>query len=158
MTTTLVPAVTLLAGVLSALLAGLYLAFSLSIMPALARLPDATLVSVMQTINRVIVRPAFAVVFAGAPLVAVVALVLALVAGAPVLDVLVGTLLQVASVAITGAVNIPLNNALDRADPDDVGDVARAREAFERPWGRAHGVRTAATTLGAVALLAAPLL
>lgn len=156
--TTPVPAVTLLAGVLSALLAGLYLAFSLAIMPSLSRLPDPVLVSVMQVVNRVIVRPGFVVLFLGAPLVAVAAVVLALVAGAPVLAVVVGALLQIASLAITAVVNIPLNTALDRADPGDAGDVARAREAFERPWVRAHGVRTAVTTLGAVALLAAPLL
>ncbi|MDD7942804.1 DUF1772 domain-containing protein [Actinomycetospora lutea] len=157
--TTLVPAATLLAGVLSALLAGLYLAFSLAIMPSLARLADLVLVAVMQTVNRVIVRPGFVVLFLGAPLVAVAAAVSALVAGAPAgIAVLVGALLQIASLVITAVVNIPLNTALDRADPDDVTDVARAREAFERPWVRAHGLRTVVTVLGAVALLAAPLL
>ncbi|MEJ2863847.1 anthrone oxygenase family protein [Actinomycetospora flava] len=156
--TTLVPALALLAGLLSALLAGFYLAFSLSIMPALARLPDPVLVSVMQTVNRVIVRPGFVVLFLGAPLVAAAAVVLALVAGAPVAAVILGALLQVASLVITAAVNIPLNTGLDRADPHDAADVVRAREAFERPWVRAHGVRTAVTTLGAAALLAAPLL
>ena len=151
--TNVVPAVALLAGVLSALLAGFYLAFSVVIMPSLARLPDRVLVSVMQTVNRVIVRPAFVVLFLGAPGVAVVALVLALVAGAPVIAILVGAVLQVASIVTTVAVNIPLNTALDRADPDDAGDLVRAREAFERPWVRAHLVRTAFTTGGAVALL-----
>ncbi len=151
--TNVAPAVTLLAGVLSALLAGFYLAFSVVIMPSLARLPDRVLVSVMQTVNRVIVRPAFVALFLGAPGVAAVALVLALVAGAPVLAILVGAVLQVASIVTTVAGNIPLNTALDRADPDDAGDIVRAREAFERPWVRAHLVRTAFTTVGAVALL-----
>jgi uncharacterized membrane protein len=151
--TNVAPAVTLFAGVLSALLAGFYLAFGVVIMPSLARLPDRVLVSVMQTVNRVIVRPAFVVLFLGAPGVAVVALVLALVAGAPVLAILVGAVLQVASIVTTVAVNIPLNTALDRADPDDASDIVRAREAFERPWGRAHLVRTVFTTVGAVALL-----
>ncbi|GAA4795023.1 DUF1772 domain-containing protein [Actinomycetospora chlora] len=144
----------LVAGVLSALLAGLYLAFSLAVMPALARLPDRLLVTVMQTVNRVIVRPAFALVFLGAPLGALAAAVLALVVGAPPVPVVLGALLQVASLGVTLAVNIPLNTALDRADPDDAGDVVRAREAFERPWNRAHAVRTVLTTVGAVALLA----
>jgi len=150
---TALPVVQLLAGVLSALLAGFYLAFSLTIMPSLARLPDRTLVTTMQTVNRVIVRPGFVVLFLGAPTVAVVALVLALVKGATVLAVAVGALLQVASIATTVIVNIPLNTALDRADPDDADDIVRARAAFERPWVRAHLVRTACTTAGAVALL-----
>lgn len=148
--------VLLLAGVLSALLAGFYLAFSLAIMPSLARLPDRVLVTTMQTVNRVIVRPEFVLLFLGAPGFAVAALVLALVAGAPVLAVGVGALLQIASIVTTVAVNIPLNTALDRADPDDTagaGDIVRVREAFERPWVRAHLVRTACTTVGAVVLL-----
>jgi uncharacterized membrane protein len=111
------------------------------------------LVAVMQTVNRVIVRPAFALVFVGAPLGGVAAAVLALVVGAPPVPVVLGAALQVASLAVTLALNIPLNTALDRADPDDAGDVVRAREAFERPWNRAHAVRTVLTTVGAVALL-----
>ncbi|MHC1559500.1 anthrone oxygenase family protein [Actinomycetospora sp. C-140] len=148
--------VQLVAGVLSALLAGFYLAFSVVIMPSLARLPDRVLVTVMQTVNRVIVRPGFVVLFLGAPVVAVAAAVLALVVGAPVLLVALGAVLQLASIGVTVAVNIPLNTALDRADAGDTadsGDVVRAREAFERPWTRAHAVRTAITTVGAVALL-----
>jgi uncharacterized membrane protein len=145
--------VLLLAGVLSALLAGFYLAFSVVIMPSLARLPGHVLVTTMQTINRVIVRPEFVLLFLGAPGFAVVALVLALLTGTPVVAVAVGALLQIASTVTTAAVNIPLNTALDRADPDDADDIVRAREAFERPWVRAHLVRTAFTTVGAVALL-----
>lgn len=147
------PVVQLVAGVLSALLAGFYLAFTVVIMPSLARLPDRALVTIMQTVNRVIVRPGFVVLFLGAPVVAVAAVVLALMAGTPVLLVAVGAAAQVASIAVTVALNIPLNTALDGADPDDAGDVVRAREAFERPWVRAHGLRTAITTVGAVALL-----
>jgi hypothetical protein len=67
--------------------------------------------------------------------------------------VVLGAALQVASLAVTLAVNIPLNTALDAADPDDADDVVRAREAFERPWNRAHAVRTVLTAVGAVALL-----
>jgi uncharacterized membrane protein len=145
--------VPLTAGVLAALLAGLYLAFGLAVMPSLARLPDRVLVVTMQTINRVIVRPAFALLFVGSPVLAVAAAVLALVAGAPVLAVALGAVLQLVSIGVTVGVNIPLNTALDGADPGDAGDVVRAREAFERPWNRAHAVRTAATALGAVALL-----
>jgi uncharacterized membrane protein len=147
------PVVQLVAGLLSALLAGFYLAFAWTAMPTLARLPDRTLVTAMQTVNRVIARPGFLLLFLGAPVVGVVAVVLALIAGAPVLALALGAALQLASLAITGVVNIPLNNALDRADPDDAASVVRAREAFERPWNRAHAVRTVVTTLGAVGLL-----
>ena len=155
--TVLVPAVHLAAGVLASLLAGFYLAFSSTIMPALAGLPDRVLVTVMQTVNRVIVRPGFALLFFGAPLAALATAVLVPLAGAPaplVALAVVGAALQVASIVLTVVVHLPRNDALDRADPDDAGDVARAREAFERPWTRAHRVRTAVTTVGALALVA----
>ena len=153
----LVPAVHLAAAVLASLLAGFYLAFSLTIMPALAGLPDRVLVTVMQTVNRVIVRSAFALLFVGAPLTAVATAALASLAGASaplVVLAVAGATLQVASMVLTVVVHLPRNDAPDRADPDDAGDVARAREAFERPWTRAHRVRTAVTTVGALALVA----
>ena len=156
--TVLVPAVHLAAGVLASLLAGFYLAFSLTIMPALAGLPDRVLVTVIQTVNRVIVRPGFALLFVGAPPAALATAVLVPLAGAPaplVALAVVGAALQVASIVLTVVVHLPRNDPLDRADPDDADDVVRAREAFERPWTRAHRVRTTITTVGALALLAA---
>jgi uncharacterized membrane protein len=155
--TVLVPAVHLAAAALASLLAGFYLAFSLTIMPALAGLPDRVLVTVMQAVNRVIVRPGFALLFFGAPLAALGTAVLVPLTGAPtplVVLAVAGAVLQVASIVLTVAVHLPRNDALDRADPDDAGDVFRAREAFERPWTRAHRVRTAVTTVGALALVA----
>jgi uncharacterized membrane protein len=155
--TVLVPAVHVAAAVLASLLAGFYLAFSLTIMPALAGLPDRVLVTVMQTVNRVIVRPGFVLLFLGAPLAALATAVLVALAGAsaPLLALaVIGAFLQVASIVMTVVVHLPRNDALDRADPDDAGDVTRAREAFERPWTRAHRVRTAVTTVGALALVA----
>src|SRR3954467_7495068 len=101
--------VQLVGGVLAALLAGIYLAFGLAVMPSLARLPDRVPVVTMQTINRVIVRPAFALLFVGPPVLAVAAAVLALVAGAPVLAVALGAVLQLVSIGVTVGVNIPLN-------------------------------------------------
>src|SRR3954464_11431411 len=108
--------VQLVGGVLAALLVGLYLAFGLAVMHEHARLPDRVLVTTMQTINRVVVRPAFALLFVGAPVLAVAAAVLALLAGAPVLLVALGAVLQLVSIGVTVGVNIPLNTALDGAD------------------------------------------
>ena len=120
--TVLVPAVHLAAAALASLLAGFYLAFSLRIMPALAGLPDRMLVTVMQTVNRVIVRPGFALLFVGAPLAAVATSVLVPLGGAPVPLVVLavaGAVLQVASIVLTVVVHLPRNDALDRAGPDD---------------------------------------
>ena len=57
---------------LNGLLAGIYLAFVVAVMPALHGLPDDTFVRVMNRINVVIVNPAFLTLFLGAPVLAVI--------------------------------------------------------------------------------------
>lgn len=108
-----------LAAVGSGLLAGLYWAFSVAVVPALAREPDPAAAAVMQRVNQVIVRPSFLVVFAGTPLAGLVAAVLAWLDGGPgVPSVLAGTALQVlASFVLTATYHVPRNTRLDAVDP-----------------------------------------
>ncbi|MGJ9421201.1 DUF1772 domain-containing protein [Aeromicrobium sp. CF3.5] len=130
-----------LARALSGLLAGLYVAFAVAVMPALHRLPDDVFVATMRRINEVIVNPAFMLLFLGAPLLAVVLLrwhhgplgVVSAVAG-------------VAAFVITVAVNVPLNDAL-AADG--------LRSPFEARWVAWHAMRTVAciVAFGATLLL-----
>ena len=55
--------------------------------------------------------------------------------------------LSVLSVAITGSINVPLNNALDAAgDPASGTSVAAVRARFERRWTRGNIARAAAST------------
>ncbi|MEU7813584.1 anthrone oxygenase family protein [Pseudonocardia sp. NPDC049154] len=131
----------------TALLGGLFLAFSVAVMPGLHRRPAAEAAGAMQAINRAIVNPVFGLLFAGTGLLAVATAVLAALAGSRL--VVAGAVLAVLGVhAITFAVNIPLNTALDRATADD-----EAWERFERPWNRAHAVRTLLTVAAAVLLV-----
>ena len=58
------------------LLAGLFYAYSVSVMPGLAQADDRTLVDAMQHINEAIENPVFLLTFFGAPLLAVAALIL----------------------------------------------------------------------------------
>jgi uncharacterized membrane protein len=45
--------------------------------------------------------------------------------------------------ALTLAVNVPLNEEIDRAgDPDRIADLAQVRDDFEGPWVIANIVRT----------------
>ncbi|MFD2080823.1 Uncharacterized membrane protein [Actinopolymorpha cephalotaxi] len=114
--------------VLTGLLAGVYLAFLLAVMPALHSQPDDVFVKVMNRINVVIVNPIFMVLFLGAPIVTAVLLRWHR-------DVLTvsAVVAAVLAVVVTVAANIPLNNAL--AD-------GGARAAFETPWITWHVVRT----------------
>ncbi|MCE3552599.1 DUF1772 domain-containing protein [Pseudonocardia sp. RS11V-5] len=131
----------------TALLGGLFLAFSVAVMPGLHRRPAAKAAGAMQAINRAIVNPVFGTLFVGTGMVAVVTAVLAALAGSWL--VVAGAALAVLGAhVVTVAVNIPLNAALDRSAAD-----AEAWERFERPWNRAHTVRTLLTVAAAVLLV-----
>lgn len=131
---------------LTGMLAGLYLGFAVAVMPALRAADDRTFVDAMRRINRSIQNAVFFLLFAGSPVAAVVAAALdpvdawRWIAAALAVVAFVGTL----------AVNVPLNTRLD----DATGDAA-ARSAFERPWNRAHGIRTGALVLSVTAGLIA---
>ncbi len=147
---TLAGTVGLVATVLGGLLAGLFLAFTLAVMPGLAAAPDAVLVETMAQVNRAILSPAFLVVFLGAPLLAVVAAVVA-----PSGWTVAGAVLAVATLVITLAVNVPLNDALEHAVAVGPLDPAAAREAFEGRWTTANLVRALTATAGFACLVVA---
>ena len=140
------------APVAGGVLAGVYLAFDLAVLPALrhVRAPvaagdddrgraDETAADVMRRINVAIVRPSFLALLFGAPALAVAAAV-----ADPGAFTVAAAIAQVAGLVVTLAVNVPLNERLAR----DEGPGAWSR--FVGPWTRAHRVRSAAVLLGAV--------
>lgn len=152
--------VLVLAGTTTALMAGLFFAFSCSVNLGLGRLSDAAYITAFQSINRAIQNPVFLLVFLGAPVLLPLSAWLHyrqptslrfwLLAAAS-LVYLVGAL----GVTIFG--NIPLNEQLDSfqimsASSDE---IARQRTQFEGSWNRLNTVRTFASTLTVVLLLLA---
>lgn len=135
----------IIAVTLAGLSAGLFATFSYAVMPGLRRTDDATFVGTMRAINVAILNPAFAVVFVGAA----VALVAALVASrgtAATWWLVAALVLYVAGAwVVTASVNIPLNDALAADD-----DATAARADFERRWVVANHVRSALTTAALV--------
>ncbi len=103
----------------SALIGGLFFAFSTFIMQALGQRPPAEGMAAMVSINRVIVSSLFMPVFFGTALLSLGLAVFALIAWtAPSWWLLAGALAYFAdSIGVTMAFNVPLNNAIDRADP-----------------------------------------
>ncbi|MDH2416078.1 anthrone oxygenase family protein [Nocardioides sp. CER19] len=139
---TLVP---LLATVAAGLQAGTYYVWACGVMPGMARTDDKTFVSALTHMNQAIVNPVFMATFVGTPLLAAAA-----VATGPNRPWLAAGLgLAVLTVVITGAANVPLNDALDQA----AAHPAAAREAFESTWVRWNVARTVTST-GALAALA----
>jgi uncharacterized membrane protein len=131
------------------LIAGLFYAYACSVMPALGRAGDRTFVEAMQRINTAILNGWFFVCFLGAPVLAVLAAVLHLSEGhRPALPWIVAAIvLYGATLAITAAVNVPLNNVLDAAGaPDRIADLAAVRERFETTWVRWNLVRAVTST------------
>ncbi|MFJ2821628.1 DUF1772 domain-containing protein [Streptomyces toxytricini] len=144
------------ATITTGLMAGLFFAFDVSVMPALKRCDDRTLIEVMQRINTAIVNGWFLTGFLGALLFTGLALALHLAGGgagratAPLTAALIAYAL---ALAVTGRINIPLNNALEQAGPADrLRDPAAVRRAFESRWVPANRRRTALCTIALTCL------
>ncbi|MBB5938259.1 anthrone oxygenase family protein [Streptomyces zagrosensis] len=155
MNETLRTAVLLAATVTTGVLAGLFAAFAMAVMPGLRRVDDRTFIVVMRRINEAILNGWFALCFAGAPLLTLLAALLHLSGdGRPALPwIAAAGLLHAMALAITFAVNIPLNTALATAgDLDHIPAPATVRASFAPRWTRWNTAR-ALTSTAALALL-----
>jgi len=120
--------VLLAATVCTGLMAGLFAAFSYSVMPGLARADDRTLLISMQRINEAIQNPLFGLLFAGALAFTAIGVVLAARSGdrAPLPWLIAALVLYAATLAITFGGNIPLNNAISEVLPAILGSASRS--------------------------------
>ena len=146
------------ATVATGLLAGLFYGYSCSVMPGLHGASDRTVVETMQQINRAIENPLFFATFLGAPVLAGWAWLEA--RSGPDRSarrwIGAGAALVAATLAITFAVNVPLNDRLDRVgavERQSASQLAQARADFEGPWVRGNVARTI-TSIGAFAAMA----
>jgi uncharacterized membrane protein len=133
------------------LIAGLFAAFSYSVMPGLAGAHDRTFIDVMQRINVAILNGWFGFCFFGGIVFTAVAAVLHFGGGgrAGLPWIIGGFVLYGAALAITMTVNVPLNNALEAAgDPDRIADLAAVRKRFEDTWVRWNTARAMVSIAG----------
>ena len=146
-------AVAFLAALGCGLMAGVFLAFSSFVMSALARLPAPQGIAAMQSINIRAVTPVFMSVFLGTAVLCIFLGVLALVsrpAGAGYL--VTGSLCYVVgSFLVTVVFNVPRNNRLAIAHPEDAA-AALLWSDFLRSWTAWNHLRTIAS-LVAMAML-----
>ncbi|MFC5931337.1 DUF1772 domain-containing protein [Cryobacterium melibiosiphilum] len=137
----------------AAVMGGVFLAFSVMVMPALRRRPAADAIGVMQQINVAAVRPLFLAVLFGTAA-ASVALIVGQILD-PAADAaqrLVGSALYLASVAVTIGFHVPRNNALARLDPNAAESDA-AWTTFAAQWTAGNHVRALLGVAAAVTLL-----
>jgi uncharacterized membrane protein len=147
--------VSLLAAAISTgLTAGVFGLYAHTIMPGLAKTDDRTFVGAFQSIDRAIINPWF---LAGGFFGALVSTLAATISNLG-RDVLPWTaaalLLYLVAVAITIAINVPLNDAIKAAgDPDRISDLSAVRTQFnETRWTTWNLVRMVTST-AAFALL-----
>ncbi|MEU5714210.1 anthrone oxygenase family protein [Streptomyces sp. NPDC020403] len=137
------------------LMAGLYLAFDVGVMPVLARRDDAGFVAVMSRANDALDDDAsFGTLFLGVFVAAGVAARRLGRAGRShaARRARAAAALYGLGVLVTVCVSLPLNRRLRDAPGGSPAALASARKAYEKPWRLANAVRTVAC-LSAFALL-----
>ncbi len=144
----------------TALMAGLFYAFSCSVNLGLARLSNAEYISAMQSINRAIQNPIFFAAFFAAPILLPLSVFLHY--GQPLSMrfwfLLAATIIYlIGTFGVTIFGNVPLNNTLDRFDlqsaTEEEIDVQRGN--FEGRWNNLNTVRTVSSTLAIILIVLA---
>lgn len=141
----------------TALMGGIFFAFSSFVMPALGRIPPAMGIRAMQRINVDVFCRSFKVVFFGTPLLCLALLLVnlrSLDERAAVYCVTGSAIYLVGSLLATGIGNVPRNNALAKLDPEHP-DPATLWRHFANGWTLWNHVRTFASLAAAAAFLAA---
>ena len=146
---------TVAATVASGCVGGAFYAFSAIVMPGLARLSPTQAVTTMQAINVAAVRVPFMLAFVGAAVMSVVLGIRGFATlGEPgaLLLIVASALYLVGSFVVTIAANVPINDAVGRADAS-VPETAALWARLSARWTRLNHVRTVAA-LAAAALFA----
>jgi uncharacterized membrane protein len=139
----------------TAVVGGVFFAFSSFIMKALARLPASEGIAAMQSINIVVLNPVFLGVFMGTSAVSLLILAIAIkgweLPSAPYL--LTGGLLYfVGTFLVTGLGNVPLNNQLASIGPTDPASSDIWQHYLER-WTRLNTLRTMCSIAATLVLI-----
>jgi len=134
---------------ITGLVAGLLFGFSVAVNPGLGRLTDAGYLQSMQSINVAILNPVFLLCFMAPLILLPVATWMQYKHGAngAWIWMLAATLLYVIAVfGVTMGGNVPLNDALAKADLSiaNPASLAAQRAAFEPLWNKLHSIRTIA--------------
>lgn len=132
--------------ILLALGGGTFWSFSTGVMPGLGLTDDDTFVSSMRSINRAVVNPLFLLPIFLPPVPLVWAGLLDLDDPRGWMLVASGVVFFVGVIVVTGAGNVPLNNALDGSTSSSTA----ARAVFERRWNALNGVRSLSSVVAIV--------
>ena len=144
----------------TALVAGLFYAWTCSVIPGLARLSNIDYIRAMQSFNLSIQNPLFFATFLGTALLLPVCSYVHF--GQPISSrfwlLLISTtiyLIGVLGVTIFG--NVPLNDSLAAFQLDSASgnEIAEARRGFENRWNILNTIRTVASSLSIILVILA---
>lgn len=131
--------------VLTALIAGLFYAYSCSVVLGLGKLSDGEYLKAMQNINREILNPVFFMSFMGTAVLLPVSAFVFRGQQPAFIFLLLATLAYLIGVfGVTVAGNVPMNDMLDKFDISGAttGAIKQMRESFENRWNLLNNVRT----------------
>ncbi len=148
----------LLSTITTALSAGIFYAWVVSVIPGTKRISDQAYLETMQSINREILNPGFFVIFLGSVILLVIstAIEYKFKTQGAFYFVLSATLVYIfGTVGVTMFGNVPLNNMVDAMDLSSFSsqDFKNARIAYEDQWNNLNLVRTIAALLAFVLML-----
>ncbi|MEM8895096.1 MAG: DUF1772 domain-containing protein [Bacteroidota bacterium] len=131
--------------ILTGLSAGLFYAWSVSVIPGTQQISDRTYLETMQSINRAILNPAFFIIFFGSIVFLSIASIYEFQTGRLVfwIMLLASITYLIGTVGVTGLGNVPLNDQLDTLRLTELSaDQAREfRQYYESNWNRLHLIR-----------------
>ncbi len=145
--------------ILTGLSAGLFYAWSVSVIPGTQKVDDFSYLNTMQSINRAILNPAFFIVFFGS----LIALVCSTyftysVSTKGFWFLLIATVTYlIGTVGVTGLGNVPLNNELEVLKIPELSkkEVAEFRQHYELRWNKLHTYRMLFSVLSFIMTLLA---
>ncbi|MCL1669843.1 DUF1772 domain-containing protein [Elizabethkingia ursingii] len=149
----------ILTGITTALMAGLFFSYSVSVNLGLGKLADKEYLQAMQSINREILNPIFFACFFGALISLPIATFQQYHHNQTVfLLLLMASLFYIIGVfGITSVFNVPLNNKLDLLDLTRASDISirQMRSSFEKPWNSWNTIRTFSSVISATLVIVA---
>lgn len=147
--------------VLTGLSAGLFYAWSVSVIPGTQKVTDPTYLETMQSINQAILNPGFFIVFFGSLLFLSISSIYELYNNNLTLwlFLIVCIIYLIGTIAVTGRGNVLLNDQLEALDLVnlDIIKMGEFRNFYQSNWNRLHLFRTVCAVLSFIISLLATL-
>ena len=145
--------------VLTGLSAGLFYAWSVSVIPGTQKVENLTYLNSMQSINREILNPAFFLVFFGSLIMLLCSTYFTYkVSAAGFWFLFTATLIYlIGTIGVTGLGNVPLNNELQELKLGELSNqkIAEFRQYYESRWNKLHTIRMLFSVLSFIMILLA---